>query len=53
MQHQKDVVENFLGSLGDTTLNFLTVEGIMEHAKESDILDREAVRELEDIITTL
>ena len=50
MQHQKDVVENFLGSLGDTTLNFLTVEGIMEHAKESDILDREAVRELEDII---
>lgn len=50
LQKERDSkVDRFLESLGSSELNYLTTEGILQNARESD-LPKSAIIELEDII---
>lgn len=53
LKHREAVAESFLSTLGSDTLNYLTLEGILDDARKSDILPKEAYTELEDIITSV
>lgn len=50
LKERQNSVGDFLESLGATELNYLTVEGILDNAKDQKGLPPEAVQELEEII---
>lgn len=53
LKDRQNAADEFLESLGSSELQYLTVEGIMEEARSSKSLSKEALQELEDIIQTI
>lgn len=50
LKNTQNTVDAFLNSLGSSELHYLTVEGILDDARKTALLPKQAVVELEDIV---
>lgn len=53
LKNRQTTVDTFLESLGSSDLQYLTIEGILDNARQTSTLPKEAVVELEDIIQNI